>query len=283
MTISRQLKCLVFFAVSCVVAGCKLAVVVGEGGAVVSQSGTRNCKENRTCTFEVPDTQFIESFTAIPLPGYTFSQWQGGEGFLCGDSTEQSCTVLTTVFAGNAPIEAVIASDKIYSIKPLFKAITAPRYVVKDGKGVVLGEVTDFNYESVSVRLVHVDENKIAHGYLLVFDNDSVAPIKSNTLIWDNSACTGDIAYLLLPEAYHFMEPLLSNAYQVVNESPQGNGIFSLARISPRNEAQLLSRPYAKYGDVCRHWGGAAKGIKATIILHDLGAKFAPPFGLFAE
>jgi len=283
MTTSRPLKILVLFAVACLVSSCKLAVVVEEGGLVQSKSGKRNCQEGNTCTFEVTDTNFNETFTAIPLPGYKFIKWRTGPEFLCSGATIPTCTLLTTLFAGNAAIEAVIASDKIFSIKPVFKAITPPSYVVKDGKGVVLGGVTDFNYESVTVRLVHVDEKKKEHGYLLAFDNDSVVPIKSNTLLWSNSSCTGDIAYMLLPEAYHFMEPLLSNAYQVINESPQGNGVFSLARISPRDEAQLLPKPYAKYGDVCQPWGGAAKGVQATIILHDLGAKFTPPFGLFSE
>lgn len=283
MATPRLLQILVLLSVTCLVSSCKLAVVVPQGGTVISKTGQRNCQEFTTCNFNVTDTKFSESFTANPMPGYKFVKWQGGLGFICGDSKSPVCIVSTAMFAGNTPIEAVIASDTIFSIQPVFQAIPTPKYVVKDGKGVVLGQVIDFNYESVSVRLVHLDEQKKQHGYLLVFDNDSVEPIKSNTLLWNNSSCSGDIAYMLLPQAYHFMEPLLSNTIQVVNESPQGNGIFSLARIAPREEAQLLPKPYAKYGDTCQPWGGAVKAVQATIVLHDLSAQFTPPFGLFAE
>jgi hypothetical protein len=286
---SRRLRFLVVLVITCLVSGFKLAVVVDEVGAVKSKSDTRNCHAGSTCVFEVNDNNFIETFTATPLPGYMFTKW-AGPTWLCRGQTGPTCKVSPSGAKNPTLMNKLIASDATVSLKPIFTKVTGPvakapslRYVVKDSTGAILGNVTDFNYESVTVRLVHVDEQKKAHGYLLVFDNDSVAPLKSNTLVWDNSSCNGSNAFMLIPEPYHFMEPLLSNDYQVINESPEANGIFSLVQIAPRDEARQLPKPYAKYGDVCQPWGGTAKGVPATIVIHDLGAVFKPPFGLFAE
>ncbi len=296
MTTSRLLKILVLLSMTCLISGFKLAVVVGEGGTVQSGSDTRNCQAGSTCVFEVNDNHFKEALTATPLPGYMFTKWEGGRSWICRRKTDATCNLSAAAAVAYRPfVQKLIASDVTISLEPIFRKIPVPvpvvpvaktpalRYVVKDSTGVVLGNVTDFNYESVTVRQVYVDESKKVHGYLLAFDNNSVSPIKSNTLVWENASCTGDIAYMLIPEPYHFMEPLLSNEYQVINESHQGNGTFSLVRISPREEAQPLPKPYAKYGDVCQPWGGAAKGVQATIVMHDLGNQFKPPFGLFAE
>ena len=79
------------------------------------------------------------------------------------------------------------------------------------------------------------------------------------------------------------MEPLISNTYQVINESPEGTGMFSLVKVAPAEQAEQLAKPFSKYGDVCKPWGGSAKGVPATIILPNLGARFTPPFGLYSE
>jgi len=283
-----RLRMLLFFVIACLASGCKLTVDVGKGGSVVSESQQRNCPEETACVFDVNDTKFSDKFTAVPIPGYRFVKWEaGGPQFFCGGATNPTCALANAAITGNAAAESVIASDAVFSIKPIFEENVTPRYVpryvVRDSKGVDLGEVTNFSYESVTVKLVYVDEMKKEHGYLLVFDNDSVRPVKSNTLVWNNATCTGYIAYMLIPEPYRFVEPLISNTYQIINESPQDTGVFSLVRISPREEAQQLPKPYAKYGDVCQPWGGSAKGVPATIVVHDLGAKFKPPFGLFAQ
>jgi hypothetical protein len=286
---SRPLRFLVVLAITCLASGFKLAVVVDEGGAVKSKSDSRNCHVGSTCVFEVNDANFIETFTATPLPGYTFTKWDAGRQWICRGQTGPTCTVSASGTKDRAFITKHAASDLTVKLKPKFTKVNVPvirtpalRYLVKDSTGAVLGNVTEFNYESVTVKLGYVDDEKKTHGYLLVFDNDSVAPLKSNTLLWDDPSCTGE-AYMLIPEPYHFMEPLLSNDYQVINESPQANGIFSLVRIAPREDAKQLSTPFAKYGDVCQPWGGAVQGVPATIIMYDLGAVFKPPFGLFAE
>ena len=107
-----------------VLAGCKLAVLVPTGGDVTSQSGTRNCVGGSLCEHNITATTFNESFTALAKPGYVFSKWHAGPGFLCADSVNPKCVVNnTTLPFGNAGIDAVIAGDSFYYVMPLFNFV----------------------------------------------------------------------------------------------------------------------------------------------------------------
>jgi len=105
------------------VTGCRVGVAVFEGGNVLSQSGVRDCEEMYTCIFEVNDTNFTETFTAVPKEGYEFEKWKSGDSFLCGNSTKPICKVDNTGLAGNEDIEQIIDSDKLYYLIPEFKFI----------------------------------------------------------------------------------------------------------------------------------------------------------------
>lgn len=106
-------------------AGCKLAVIVVEGGEVQSiASGT--CQPalggvaGNVCIHHVPDTNYTETFTAVAEPGWTFERWGSGKGFLCEDSTNPSCVLDNTVVAGNPIAEAIISSTATYYLMPIF-------------------------------------------------------------------------------------------------------------------------------------------------------------------
>ena len=105
--------------------GCKVALTVTSGGDVTSLSGANDCAGGSLCEYEVTDTNFSETFTAVPRAGYVFSKWQGGAGYLCAESTNPTCTL------SNAPVEerpeaqrdladTVIASGVYYYVQPLF-------------------------------------------------------------------------------------------------------------------------------------------------------------------
>jgi len=117
---SRLFQVIVFIAVASLLAGCKLAVIVGEGGKVLSQSGSRDCSDTSYCINEITDTNFNETFTAVPKEGYEFVKWQGGWGFRCGDSTNPTCTVL---LSGHAFAAAITASYEVGYIMPVFKDV----------------------------------------------------------------------------------------------------------------------------------------------------------------
>jgi hypothetical protein len=95
-------------------------VIVVEGGEVQS-IGSGTCLEGTICMVEVNNTNFSESFTAVPKVGWAFVKWNTGEGFFCGDSTDPTCVLSTIGTDGNAGIESIIASDQTFYVMPDFR------------------------------------------------------------------------------------------------------------------------------------------------------------------
>ena len=68
--------------------GCKLVVIVVEGGEVQSL-GSGTCVtaipgvSGAVCIHDVPATTYTESFTAVPDAGWQFVKWVSGDDFLC--------------------------------------------------------------------------------------------------------------------------------------------------------------------------------------------------------
>ncbi|MFT4519643.1 MAG: hypothetical protein ACI9JM_002040 [Halioglobus sp.] len=96
--ISSLSKTLFIPAAFCLLAGCKLALMVPTGGEVTSSSTTRNCNGGsggKFCTFDLSSVPlpFSETFTATVTPGYQFVKWQDGDDFKCAGSTNPVCTV----------------------------------------------------------------------------------------------------------------------------------------------------------------------------------------------
>ena len=103
------------------VQGCKLVIIVDEGGSVVSASGLNDCPEDDLCRIDITADDFSDSFTAIPSPGYEFVRWNSGEDFVCESEVSSTC-VLTNVGASASPAAAaIIASNQRYYLMPIFK------------------------------------------------------------------------------------------------------------------------------------------------------------------
>lgn len=69
--------------------GCKIILIVPEGGSIVSSSGNYSCSAGNTCEIDVEDgSEFSDTFTAVPDAGYTFVEWKKEQNHLCGGSTE---------------------------------------------------------------------------------------------------------------------------------------------------------------------------------------------------
>jgi hypothetical protein len=145
---SSLVKVLVILFVSALVAGCKIAVIVVEGGKVQS-NGSDFCLEGTVCIVEVTDTNFSESYTAVPHPGWGFVKWNTGGGFLCANSTDPTCTLSTVGTAGNDGIEAVIASDQTFYIMPIFEQ--GPDTVAVDGREwAQVDQFTDLSWSDIN-------------------------------------------------------------------------------------------------------------------------------------
>ena len=121
----RSTQLALALSLSLLATGCKVALTVTSGGDVTSLSGANDCAGGSLCEYEVTDTNFSETFTAVPRAGYVFSKWQGGAGYLCAESTDPTCTL------SNAPVEelpeaqrdradTVIASGVYFYAQPLF-------------------------------------------------------------------------------------------------------------------------------------------------------------------
>ncbi len=108
-------------------AGCKLAVMVVEGGEVHVDppfNPASTCSEGTICMHEISDTNYIHSFVAVPKPGWRFVKWSTGDSFLCSNNTSSSCEVNNAFLAGNEVAEAIVASPKTYYLMPLFEPLT---------------------------------------------------------------------------------------------------------------------------------------------------------------
>ena len=118
---------IVLLLLSVLLAGCKLALVVVEGGEIQSESGSFGCQAGSNCVVEIEDTNFREVFNAVPAPGFEFVKWVKGDGFFCGGTTNPSCVIDNRLLAGNAIGEAVVASDSFFYLLAEFKPIfTSP-------------------------------------------------------------------------------------------------------------------------------------------------------------
>ena len=106
-------------------ASCKLGVIVVDGGQVTSgSSGT--CMAQTNCVHEITDTNYTETFTAVPAIGWNFLRWNTGGDFLCGDSTNPVCVVSTVPLTGIPVGESIIASQQSFYIMPVFEENNLP-------------------------------------------------------------------------------------------------------------------------------------------------------------
>jgi hypothetical protein len=119
-----SMLCLLFVSLAVLsLIGCKIRIIVPEGGDVRSESGAYGCDEEDTCDMEVVDFFFNETFVAEPSDGYKFKFWKKGPGRLCG-WTKEPCPVYTSGFEGRPDLYEMILSflesDEIFYLEPVF-------------------------------------------------------------------------------------------------------------------------------------------------------------------
>jgi hypothetical protein len=102
-----------------VLAGCRIDIAAPQGGSVQTESGNYACSEGQSCSIEVEDTAFAETFTAIPDPDQLFAGWAKAEKSLCGGSL-QPCVLDASVMAGQPALMALLESDEVFNLAPQF-------------------------------------------------------------------------------------------------------------------------------------------------------------------
>ena len=101
-------------------AGCKIEIDAPVEGSVTTTSSAIECAAGQTCTIDIADTYFDETFEAVPATGWQFAGWKTGPSALCGDSLE-SCDYSTTAFQGNENINPFLESeDIVLTLQPVF-------------------------------------------------------------------------------------------------------------------------------------------------------------------
>ena len=134
MSILQTLKVILLIALTSLIAGCKLAVIVVQGGEVQSV-GSGTCLAGDICIHEIDADNFSEAFTAVPETGWEFVRWNSGDDFLCGGQTNTVCA-LTNVGSGAIPAaQAIIDSEMAYYIMPIFTFVGLPVDGIKGADG----------------------------------------------------------------------------------------------------------------------------------------------------
>ena len=105
-------------------AGCKVQITVPEGGMVVSQSGAYSCAAGKVCVIQVNDIFFDETFVAKLASGYRFVEWKKRKKGFCGLKSKP-CRLFTTTFGGKEALMAILESDQVFYLEPVFEKISS--------------------------------------------------------------------------------------------------------------------------------------------------------------
>jgi hypothetical protein len=116
----RASEFILLLGITALMAGCKLAVIVVEGGEVQS-TGSGTCVASAICIVDVNDANFSETFTAVPYTDWYFHKWNSGDRLFCGGSTDSTCTLSFQGHEESKAVEDMIASAETFYLMPVFK------------------------------------------------------------------------------------------------------------------------------------------------------------------
>ncbi len=117
----RVIQCGLVSAATFWLSGCRIDITVpAVGGTIETAEGLPTCVSGTTCSQFVSYTSFDETYVAIPDAGYDFVGWKKRNRSFCGGSTKP-CRLTTTGFEGNADLMAVLQSDEVFYLEPVFE------------------------------------------------------------------------------------------------------------------------------------------------------------------
>jgi hypothetical protein len=160
----KAIRFLIIVAVTALTAGCKLAVIVVQGGEVRSE-GSGTCVSAGVCIIQVNDTNFSEVLRAVPDSGWYFHKWHSGDKFFCGGEPSPECALepkyqipgLEEDDDLKALVDELFASEEVFFLMPVFKQ-TPPKVIVPEDQPVRIGgnewlqpiHFVNYSYDQIS-------------------------------------------------------------------------------------------------------------------------------------
>ena len=101
---------------------CKIEIKVPTSGDVSTTSEAISCSAGQTCTVDVTDIFFDETFVAQPADGFEFKEWKTVERGLCGGLLSP-CHLYTSFAADNPALMAIINDpNEVFHLQPAFQS-----------------------------------------------------------------------------------------------------------------------------------------------------------------
>lgn len=101
---------------------CKVEIEVPTSGTVTTTSTAINCAAGATCTVNISDIFFDETFEADPAAGFVFDGWKQKSRGLCGGLTTP-CRIYSSLAEGNAVLTAILNDpNQVFYLEPSFKS-----------------------------------------------------------------------------------------------------------------------------------------------------------------
>ncbi|MEM6606739.1 MAG: hypothetical protein AAF671_13325, partial [Pseudomonadota bacterium] len=98
------------------VSACRIDIIAPEGATVRSESGAFSCVGPNTCTIEVNDLFFDETFSVETTNGNVFTGWTRRNRGLCGGRADP-CRLFTSGFEGNEILLGFLESDETFFLE----------------------------------------------------------------------------------------------------------------------------------------------------------------------
>lgn len=116
----KMLRIFLLLSITALMVGCKLAVIVVEGGEVQSL-GHGTCVGGNICTVDGVGPYFADTFAAVPEEGWYFQRWNKSDRFFCAGSNKPVCTLTFGGYEETAEVKEMVASSEVFYLMPIFK------------------------------------------------------------------------------------------------------------------------------------------------------------------
>jgi hypothetical protein len=251
--------------------GCFIEVTSPSGGRVETLSGSLNCGAGEVCMVEVADTNFDQTFQAIPDPDMILDGWQKGRGYI-NPGGKDSFRLITATFTDSPLLMSFLASDEVFYLHPKFSPDPYPEIAAHrielDQQG-ILGDLTavleyavskglsTFNVDAIirakeGTTLLHARDNALWEGrgenriedFALKFNNSIVVPANPADVMYPDDYEKQKAGTITVEDPYCNLSP------EQVVISKSHLGAYTLPDINvipPR-------RPFRKFGHMKDVW-----------------------------